>query len=182
MKLRTKKFFASGFTLIELLIVIAILGVLAAALMATIDPFEQIKKSSDSRVKELTGQFLEANIRYYANHNALPWYSVANGGANCYTGGNTLSAVTLNNLTTCLQTLASDGELKQSVTNSTDLSLVTVTNPNPQTSNATDSIVCFKPQSKAQQKDPNTKYNQDGTNAVNCKSQGGAASCYWCAQ
>lgn len=171
-----------GFTLIELLIVIAILGVLAAALIATIDPFEQIKKSKDTRVKELTAQFLEANVRYYSNHSALPWFSVANGGANCYTGGSTLSAVTLTALNACLQTVIADGELKQSFTTSSDLGLVTVTNPNPQTGNASDSIACFLPQSKAQQKDANTKFNQDGSVAANCKSQGGAANCYWCAQ
>ena len=36
-----------GFTLIELLIVIAILGILAIALLATLDPFEQLRKSRD---------------------------------------------------------------------------------------------------------------------------------------
>jgi prepilin-type N-terminal cleavage/methylation domain-containing protein len=171
-----------GFTLIELLIVIAILGVLAAALIATIDPFEQIKKGGDSRVKELATQFLEANVRYYANHGALPWHAAANGGENCYTGGNTLSAVALSSLTTCIQSLTADGELKQSFTSSTDLPLVTVTNPNPQTTSITDSIVCFLPKSKSQQKDVSTKYNQDGTIAANCKSQGGTAACYWCTQ
>ena len=34
-----------GFTLIELLIVIALLGALAVGLLATIDPFEQLKKA-----------------------------------------------------------------------------------------------------------------------------------------
>jgi prepilin-type N-terminal cleavage/methylation domain-containing protein len=171
-----------GFTLIELLIVIAILGVLAAALIATIDPFEQIKKSTDARTKDLATQFLEANVRYFANHNALPWSATANGGANCYTGGNTLSATSLSTLTTCIQTLISEGELKQSFTNSPDLSSVTITNPNPQTNNASDSIICFLPKSKAQQKDANTKYNQNGSTATNCQSQGGTAACYWCAQ
>ena len=35
-----------GFTLIELLIVIALLGSLAVGLLATIDPFEQLKKDA----------------------------------------------------------------------------------------------------------------------------------------
>ena len=171
-----------GFTLIELLIVIAILGVLAAALIATVDPFEQIKKGRDVRVKELASQYIEANVRYYSGHNALPWHSVANGGANCYTGGNSLSAVNLNSVANCTTVLISDGELKQSFTGSTDLSSVTVTNPNPQTGNTSDLIVCFLPQSKSQQKEANTKFNQDGSNATNCKSQGGTANCYWCTQ
>jgi prepilin-type N-terminal cleavage/methylation domain-containing protein len=171
-----------GFTLIELLIVIAILGVLAAALIATVDPFEQIKKARDTKVKELTVQFLEANVRYYSNHNGLAWQALVDGGANCYTGGTTLTSITLTALTACLQTLVADGELKQSFTSSTDLGSVMVTNPNPQTGNASDSIACFLPQSKSQQKDANTKFNQNGSTATACKSQGGTTNCYWCAQ
>jgi len=34
-----------GFTLMELLIVIGVLGILAAGLLAAIDPFEQLKKA-----------------------------------------------------------------------------------------------------------------------------------------
>jgi prepilin-type N-terminal cleavage/methylation domain-containing protein len=177
-----KKFSSKGFTLIELLIVIGILGILAAALVATIDPFEQLKKAQDSDMKNLATEFLNANIRYYANHNGLVWYASANGGAGCYTGGTTLQTVSLNNLTTCLQALVADGELKQGFLNSNNLSSVTATNPNPQTSNATDTIVCFLPQSKSQRKDSNAKYNQNGSNAANCISQGGTAACYWCAQ
>ena len=44
---------SKGFTLIELLVVIGILGVLAAALIATIDPFEQIK-INEKIVKKLS--------------------------------------------------------------------------------------------------------------------------------
>lgn len=52
-----------GFTLIELLIVIAILGVLAASLLAFIDPFEQLARTRDiGRVSALRqlGKALEA--------------------------------------------------------------------------------------------------------------------------
>jgi len=48
-----------GFTLIELLIVIAILGILATALLAGIDPLEQFNKATDagrfSKVREMYG-------------------------------------------------------------------------------------------------------------------------------
>ena len=47
-----------GFTLIELLVVIGILGILAAALVATIDPFEQLNKAQDSTVKNMAGRIL----------------------------------------------------------------------------------------------------------------------------
>lgn len=171
-----------GFTLIELLVVIGILGILAAALIATIDPFEQIKKADDSNMKNVAVEFMNANIRYYSTHNALPWYSTANGGANCYSGGTTLSAVALTNLSSCVSTLVSDGELKNGFSNTTNLNQLSATNPNPQTSNATDTTVCFMPQSRSQQKDPNTKYTQTGATGSNCKSTGGTANCYWCAQ
>jgi prepilin-type N-terminal cleavage/methylation domain-containing protein len=177
-----KKTASKGFTLIELLVVIGILGILAAALVATIDPFEQIKKAQDSDMKNLATEFLNANIRYYANHNGLPWSATTQGGTACYSGGATVPSISLNNLTTCLQSLVTDGELKQGFVNSNNLSSVVATNPNPQTNNATDTIVCFLPQSKAQRKDPNAKYNQNGSAASNCISQGGTAACYWCAQ
>ena len=171
-----------GFTLIELLIVIAILGIMAAALIATVDPFEQVRKAQDTSLKDKTVEFLNANVRYYTTHNALPWFSLANGGANCYTGGNTIATVALSSLSTCITTLTGDGELKQGFINSSNMNLVTVTNPNPQTNNSVDTIVCFMPQSKSQQLDSNTRFNQNGTTGTNCKATGGTNSCYWCAQ
>lgn len=170
-----------GFTLVELLIVIAILGIMAAALIATIDPIEQIRKSQDVDMKEKSVEFLNANTRYFTTHNALPWYTVANGGANCYTA-NTLATITLSNLTACITTLVSDGELKQGFSNASNLGQIAVTNPNPQTGSASDTTVCFMPQSKSQQKDANTRYNQNGSTGTSCKSTGGANNCYWCAQ
>lgn len=171
-----------GFTLIELLVVIGILGVLAAALIATLDPFEQLNRGQDTTMKNIATEFVGANVRYYSSHNALPWFSVANGGANCYTGGATLSNVPLSSLTTCLNALVSDGELKQGFINTPNLDDITATNPNPQTTGATDTIVCFQPKSKAQQKDPNTRFTATGATGSNCKSTGGTANCYWCAQ
>ena len=46
-----------GFTLIELLIVIALLGALAVGLLATIDPFEQLKKGRDTSKKNTVSEF-----------------------------------------------------------------------------------------------------------------------------
>src|SRR3970040_449139 len=78
-----------GFTLIELLVVIGILGILAAALVATIDPFEQLNKANDANSKNAAVEYLNANIRYYTTHNAMPWD----------TAGDECMGVGVNNLT-----------------------------------------------------------------------------------
>ena len=62
-----------GFTLIELLIVIALLGALAVGLLATIDPFEQLKKGRDTSQRNTTAEFYNANLRYYATKGNFPW-------------------------------------------------------------------------------------------------------------
>lgn len=62
-----------GFTLVELLIVIALIGVLAAALVATLNPIEQINKARDSRFKNDAAELLAAIERYYATQLYYPW-------------------------------------------------------------------------------------------------------------
>lgn len=177
------KFRASaGFTLIELLVVIGILGILASALVATIDPFEQLNKAQDSNLKNTSVEFLNANIRYFTTHNAMPWDTAANGGADCNGGITDLTGVALSTLTTCLNTLVDEGEIKKGFLSFNGLAKLFVTEPNPQTIRQNDIITCFKPASKSQQKDVATKYDANGDTAVNCKSTGGNVDCYWCAQ
>ena len=72
-----------GFTLIELLVVIGILGVLATALVTTIDPFEQLRKAQDANVKNALVEYVNANLRYYTTHNNLPWGVTAASGNVC---------------------------------------------------------------------------------------------------
>jgi prepilin-type N-terminal cleavage/methylation domain-containing protein len=172
----------SGFTLIELLVVLGILGILAAALLAAINPVEQLKKAQDTSLKNVASQYVSASVRYYSNHTALPWFAVASGGTACNGATTTLSAVALSSLTVCTTALISDGELKNSFLNSNNLSSVTITNPNPASGNASDVVACFQPQSSSQQLDPNTKYSSTGGAGTTCKSAGGTNNCYWCAQ
>jgi len=58
------KKFTKGFTLIELLIVIALLGALAVALLAALDPLEQIKKGNDTGVRNTVAEIHGAMVRY----------------------------------------------------------------------------------------------------------------------
>ena len=78
-----------AFTMIELLIVIAILGILAVAVLAAINPVEQINRGRDTGSRSDAEQLLSAIDRFYAykgyypwvtnpnNDSALPWRGVA---------------------------------------------------------------------------------------------------------
>jgi prepilin-type N-terminal cleavage/methylation domain-containing protein len=164
----------SGFTLIELLVVIGILGILAAALLATIDPFEQIKKSQDSNMKNISAEIAGGLTRYYTTHSALPW----TGGAGCPT---TPNLTLLSGLGACITALINDGELKGgfSAASQSYQNKIYLTNPSGMTGNAADTAICFIPDSKSGKKDPSTKFNQDGSINATCP---GTGVCYWCTQ
>ncbi len=186
-KIFRKKFQRAGFTLIELLVVIGILGILAAALIATIDPFEQLNKARDTNLKNVSVEFHNSLIRYYTTHNALPWEAAANGGNDaCNTtdiGGEDPNMHPLNRMPNCIKALVADGELKAGFSDFQDLDLIFVTEPNPQTNNENNTTICFMPVSLSQQKDQATKFARDGANETNCKSViGGSTNCYWCTQ
>jgi prepilin-type N-terminal cleavage/methylation domain-containing protein len=159
-----------GFTLIELLVVIGILGVLAAALIATIDPFEQLKKSQDASTKNTLVEFVDANIRFYATHNAMPWYDTASGGVSgCASTATAMSDASGMN---CVNGLITDGELKNSFAQATTILQGIRYFGDAATPGVT---ACFAPISKSQQRDPNTIYNSSGA------SVGSASGTHWCA-
>lgn len=62
-----------GFTLVELLIVIALLGVLAVAVIATINPVEQANRARDTKYNSDASQLVSAIERYFAANNKYPW-------------------------------------------------------------------------------------------------------------
>jgi len=173
-----------GFTLIELLVVIGILGILAAALVATIDPFEQLNKAQDANTKNTLVEFIDANVRYYTTHSAMPWEDTANAsGANCWVaasaaaisaGGANLS--NLNSGVGCVYALVADGELKSSFT--------TVTNILNQiyiTGTSTNVTACFAPKSKAQRNASDSTNNNMGGVQANCPNAT-AGTCFWCSE
>ena len=162
-----KNYKKKAFTLIELLIVIALLGALAAGLLAAIDPFEQLKKGADTSVRGQAETLYNASIAYYAQRNALPT-GLASG---------TLSQPA-SALTAGINELANAGELKADFVALAGgkLSSIVISVPNNQKI-----IVCYQPQSKAFRNDQYTKYNSTGATRAGCPS-GTSASCYQCFQ
>jgi prepilin-type N-terminal cleavage/methylation domain-containing protein len=63
----------AGFTMIELLIVIAILGILAVAVLAAINPIEQINRGRDTGSRSDAEQLISAIDRFYAFNGYYPW-------------------------------------------------------------------------------------------------------------
>ncbi|MDH7476145.1 MAG: prepilin-type N-terminal cleavage/methylation domain-containing protein [Microgenomates group bacterium] len=157
-----------GFTLIELLIVIALLGALAVGLLAALDPFEQIKKGTDTGVRNTVSELHGAIIRYYAIKNKMPW-------------GTTPINDVASGITLYISDIISTGELKSDFIQlaGDQLSKITLVG-------TSESItVCFKPDSRAFRTDPNTKYlsnfSETTNNIANCGDPGTVDfHCYWC--
>jgi prepilin-type N-terminal cleavage/methylation domain-containing protein len=72
-----KKLQRFGFTMIELLIVIAVLGILAVAVLAAINPIEQINRGRDTGSRSDAEQLLSAIDRFYASQGYYPWQTGA---------------------------------------------------------------------------------------------------------
>jgi prepilin-type N-terminal cleavage/methylation domain-containing protein len=168
------KKFNKGFTLIELLIVIALLGALAVGLLAALDPFEQLKKGTDTGVRNTVAEIQGATIRFYGIKNYMPWCSDA---ATCTNPVSTL----MNSVagTTMLDRIIATGELKTDfveIAGAGVLEKISITGVN------TDAtvVVCFKPLAKSFASDANAKYNVDGTINASCPTGVVADSCYWC--
>ena len=169
-----------GFTLIELLVVLGILGILAAGLLAAIDPFEQLKKARDTNLRNVVIELLNASTRYYATHGELPWCSAGT----CTTFTVTkLSDTTFWDTTTgYLQDLIDDGELKSEFR--TGLGTGNAGRIYATSGDPTEVIICFQPDSKALRNDDTVQYDADGSvNATKaCDTAGTTNGCYWCAR
>ena len=166
-----------GFTLIELLIVIALLGTLAVALLAAIDPFEQFKKGTDTARRNTAQEYYNALIRFYAQRSGWPDnFAITPNGTGIV-------------LTSTLQSITGvigAGELKDNFIDiaSDQLSYIYVAR-----AGTSKLMVCFQPESKSFQKaDKNTRYGSfsyadSSTGAVNTDTStcsAGSGTCYWC--
>lgn len=169
------KKFNKGFTLIELLIVIALLGALAVGLLAALDPFEQLKKGTDTGVRNTVAEIQGAVIRFYGIKNYMPWCSDAD---TC-----TDPSATLMNAaegTAMLDRIIATGELKtdfKELAGEGVLEKISITGINDDATVA----VCFKPLAKSFASDANAKYTSAGvTPNGTCPTGDVADSCYWC--
>jgi len=146
----------------ELLIVIGVLGILAAGLLAAIDPFEQLKKARDSNYRSAAIELLSATQRYYANHGYFPWTNTA---STCSTEAVELDPAETASLSaeqlklgagdmatfgTCLSDLVADGELKATFSEGLNTSVYL------STWGKTSVRVCYSPESKSNRADKST--------------------------
>lgn len=69
-----------GFTLVELLVVVALIGILAVAVLSTINPIEQANRARDAKYKNDASEIVSATERYYATTQTYPWTSGTNMG------------------------------------------------------------------------------------------------------
>lgn len=183
-----KNFSKKGFTLIELLIVIALLGALAVGLLAALDPFEQLKKGTDTGVRNTAVELHGAAIRYYGIKNYMPWCL---NGSICTTfrdaGDDDLFSTGILGTawTNTIAEIEAAGELKSgfsTIAGTGAMGKITIfgvnaTNPKVK--------VCYKPTAKSFINDSNTKYDAatgiEVTGATLCKGQGGTLlTCLWC--
>jgi prepilin-type N-terminal cleavage/methylation domain-containing protein len=63
---------ASGFTLVEILVVIALIGVIVTALLFTLNPLEQLRKSNDGKRKSDLAQIQRGLELYYNDNGSYP--------------------------------------------------------------------------------------------------------------
>ena len=160
-----KKLLKSGFTLVELLIVIALLGALAVGLLAALDPFEQLKKGTDTGTRNTVSEIHGSVIRYYAIKDEMPWEEVGT-----YSG-------TAEDAVDYISMIVETGELKSDFSSLAGGKLENINI----IGNEESVTVCFQPGSKSFRSDKNTKFDSSGVEVTDgsCPS-GSSTSCYWC--
>lgn len=172
-----------GFTLIELLIVIALLGALAVALLAALDPLEQIRKGTDTGVRNTVAELHGGAIRYSALKGGVLPFTIVDNTTNW-------AAATSPDGSGFIQNIIDSGELKTDFFKlaGTQLNRIFITGVNGP--NDYKVAVCYAPQAKSFRLDDNTKFGSaDGeptelTATDQCPTAtgtiAGGLECFWC--
>lgn len=152
-----------AFTLLELLISVALLGTLVVLGIVALNPFEQVKKGTDTVRRAVANDIYTAINNVYIKSGNFAW-------------GTDIIAAPLNSAQgeTVITSLITAGELTASFRKlaQKDLSRIVLS------SSVDGSVlwVCFLPDSKTFRNDPNTRYDQYGNPVDSCPSSG----CYAC--
>lgn len=146
-KLRSRRghaFWQAGFTMVELLVVISIIGILAAAVLAALNPAEQLKKGRDTATKADSATLLSGLERYQATFGCYPWAYVAGTCGTTVLSGTTAVTAASFTGTGNLASLLTQDELKTQFTSRASItgSKLYISETNRQVS------VCFTPESK----------------------------------
>lgn len=154
---------SKGFSLLELLVAFAIFGVITLLLIVAVNPFEQVKKGTDTVRRTVAADMYSAVTNLSIKSGNYPWKSDLNGVTLASTEGEQAIAA-----------LIAAGELSQAFTkvSRNDLAKITLTA-------STDGSVlrlCFIPESKIMKNDVATAYDRYGNSAATCPPEG----CYHC--
>lgn len=144
-----------GFTLIELIITITILSILAVALLAALDPMEQINRARDTGVRNTALELHNALQRYYAIANTFPADFCGTDPDNgaCISGNAVAAGGTPASTGNIISDLSDAGELKSNFARAAGnrLNQIRLFAEN----GTTNIYTCFTPVSKGFQRDPN---------------------------
>lgn len=158
-----------GFTLIELLVVIGILAVLLTIAFSLINPFGQLKRTTDTTAKAVAEDFISANVAYYASAQSLPWDK------DSYCLAELSVGRSLADMPSCTHDLIQGGKLEVSYNNSSQLKDLYVTKCGKS------AVICYSPKSKEEYEDAETHYDKFGVNQPGCPGKiGSGPTCYWC--
>jgi len=163
-----------GFTLIELLIVIGIIGILAAGLLAAVDPIEQLRKGRDTQRKSISVELNNALARYYGVRGSMPWGTVPQAPA------------TIASATSMIGTLITSGELKSTFLSGIPAAMqAQITLMGAAATDGAATYVCFDPESRSESLSPvsifSSTTNPPAT-AGTCNPPAATTGCYFCAR